>query len=131
MKKSFTGSEVASIFHSPIIGWAYDGNPIYGPYGYSTSEGGTIKLMESGYKTVSKTNRPSVDTYPVGFFVEDHEYAGIGDLDEYNGRFAKTPEFPKGVYAYYTTISESNESSGPFLGFRKPVFPYFLSLIHI
>ena len=126
LKKSFTGSEVASVFHSPIIGWAYDGNPIYGPYGYSTSEGGTIKLMESGYKTVSKTNRPSVDTYPVGSFVEDHEYSGIGDLDEYNGRFAKTPEFPKGVYAYYTTISESNESSGPFLGFRKPVFPYFI-----
>ena len=23
--------------HSPIIGWAYDGNPIYGPYGYSKS----------------------------------------------------------------------------------------------
>ena len=23
------------IEHSPIIGWAYDGNPIYGPYGYS------------------------------------------------------------------------------------------------
>jgi hypothetical protein len=22
------------LFHSPIIGWAYDGNPIYGPYGY-------------------------------------------------------------------------------------------------
>ena len=21
--------------HSPIIGWAYDGNPIYGPFGYS------------------------------------------------------------------------------------------------
>ena len=20
--------------HSPIIGWAFDGNPIYGPYGY-------------------------------------------------------------------------------------------------
>ena len=24
--------------HSPIIGWAYDGNPIYGPYGYSTRD---------------------------------------------------------------------------------------------
>ena len=21
--------------HSPIIGWAYDGNPIYGPFGYA------------------------------------------------------------------------------------------------
>ena len=24
--------------HSPIIGWAYDGNPIYGPFGYTSSE---------------------------------------------------------------------------------------------
>ena len=23
------------IGHSPIVGWAYDGNPIYGPFGYS------------------------------------------------------------------------------------------------
>ena len=24
--------------HSPIIGWAYDGNPIYGPFGYGDPE---------------------------------------------------------------------------------------------
>ena len=24
--------------HSPIIGWAYDGNPIYGPFGYSDAD---------------------------------------------------------------------------------------------
>ena len=29
------GEEVAAEYHSPIIGWAYDGNPIYGPYGYA------------------------------------------------------------------------------------------------
>ena len=33
--------------HSPIIGWAYDGNPIYGPYGYSTRTGGVVTLMKS------------------------------------------------------------------------------------
>ena len=27
--------EVATEYHSPIIGWAYDGHPIYGPYGYT------------------------------------------------------------------------------------------------
>ena len=36
--------------HSPIIGWAYDGNPIYGPYGYSTNSGGVVTIMKSGYK---------------------------------------------------------------------------------
>ena len=28
-------AEQVSLNHSPIIGWAYDGNPIYGPYGLS------------------------------------------------------------------------------------------------
>jgi len=25
--------EIDNLYHSPIVGWAYDGNPIYGPYG--------------------------------------------------------------------------------------------------
>ena len=33
--KRVNGQEVESSDHSPIIGWAYDGNPIYGPYGLS------------------------------------------------------------------------------------------------
>ena len=39
-----------------------------------------------------------------------------GDLDEHNGRFAKTPEFPDGVYAYYATIDVNG----------NPEFPYFV-----
>ena len=41
-----TGTE-----HSPIIGWAYDGNPIYGPYGYSdsTDDNSSVKILTSGY----------------------------------------------------------------------------------
>ena len=37
--------------HSPIIGWAYDGNPIYGPYGYSksTDDNSVVKILTSGY----------------------------------------------------------------------------------
>ena len=31
--KKVNGQETSSNNHSPIIGWAYDGNPIYGPYG--------------------------------------------------------------------------------------------------
>mgnify|MGYP003314649717 CR=1 FL=1 len=54
------GIEVSNSHHSPIIGWAYDGTPIYGPYGYSTPEGGVIKQMRSGYElNVNLTNRPS------------------------------------------------------------------------
>ena len=32
--------EVNSGYHSPILGWAYDGNPIYGPYVYKEADGG-------------------------------------------------------------------------------------------
>ncbi len=37
--------------HSPIIGWANDGLPIYGPYGYSTATDATsgIRRMVSGF----------------------------------------------------------------------------------
>ena len=30
-------------------------------------------------------------------------HAGLGDLDECNGRTGVTPEFPKGIYHYYAT----------------------------
>ena len=42
--------EIESSDHSPIIGWAYDGHPIYGPYGYVTRSGGVVTQMKSGYK---------------------------------------------------------------------------------
>ena len=35
--------------HSPILGYAYDGNPIYGPYAYNNTTGGFIRRMDSGY----------------------------------------------------------------------------------
>ena len=42
------GNEQESDRHSPIIGWAYDGNPIYGPYGFANIDGtGGIKCIES------------------------------------------------------------------------------------
>lgn len=103
--------------HSPIVGWAYDGNPIYGPYGFDTQSGGNIRKMESGYRLKTDfINRPSFTLYPIGFFVEDYEYAGIGDLDENNGRYCITPEFPNGTYAYFCTID---------LLFN-PIFPYVI-----
>jgi hypothetical protein len=103
---------------SNIIGWAYDGNPIYGPYGYSDSENSNSipKLLESGY-TLNPSNivdRPS--NFDAGFFIEDYEYTNSGDLDENNGRFGKTPEFPNGVYAYFATLGDS----------FTPKFPYFI-----
>ena len=47
--------------------------------------------------------------------MEDFEYAaGLGDLDVYNGRFAVTPEYPAGTYAYYVTIDAGGASAYPY-----------------
>ena len=119
--------EVDNEYHSPIIGWAYDGNPIYGPYGYTNATGGSVRRMKSSYETqVTGTNRPPTTIYPAGFFVEDYVYTGTGDLDEHNGRYCITPDYPNGVYAYFTTINFTVDSSGPFKNYRRPVFPYLI-----
>ena len=63
-----------------------------------------VRRMVSGYTQVSKGNRPPVGVFPAGTFINDFIYTADGDLDEFNGRFCKTPEFPDGVYAYFCTI---------------------------
>ena len=66
---------------------------------------------------------PAVSTsYPLGRYMEDNDYLGDHgytqgvdfDLDQYNGRFCVTPEFPNGTYAYFVAISTNG----------TPVFPY-------
>ena len=114
--------------HSPILGYAYDGNPIYGPY---ANVDGALKYIESSYKPLSgqRPDGPNISKFPAGFFIEDFTYIeGFGDLDEHNGRFAATPEYPNGVYAYYTTVDQNltNNPSDPFNGARKPKFPYIV-----
>ncbi len=92
--------------HSPIIGFAYDGNPIYGPYGYHNPMGGTnVQSMTSSYSiNMNRTGGPSEATYPLGVFIDDYTYlSGSGSLDENNGRFCVTPEYPEGTYAYFCT----------------------------
>ena len=131
---TITGNrEVSSKVHSPIIGWSYDGNPIYGPYGYSSPSGGTVREMVSGYVSLVSSGRPDpISTsgqkiYPEGFFIEDYQFNNSGDLDEHNGRFCVTPEFPDGIYAYFATINNgSTETSGVFKNYKKPTFPYLL-----
>ena len=117
--------------HSPILGWAYDGNPIYGPYGYSKINGGIVTLIKSSYRlNQTRPSGPPTSVYPIGTFVEDFVYYELDDdsfLDQNNGRFCVTPDFPNGTYAYFTTINENNnESSGVFKNYRIPKFPYVI-----
>ena len=91
-----------------LIAWAADGFPIYARYGYSEANDAAspLKSMTGSFQYVStvSASRPAVTTYPLGTFVQDWTYvAGSGDLDECNGRFGVTPEFPNGIYHYYAT----------------------------
>lgn len=106
--------------HSPILGWAYDGNPIYGPYGFSNavdSSSGVVR-QTSSYQlvTTSPTNRPNTTKYPLGTFVDDYEFVqGSGSLDFNNGRFCKTPDFPEGRYCYFLTVDANGAGVYPYI----------------
>ena len=128
--------------HSPIIGYAYDGYPIYGPYAYLNTNGtGAITRMKSSYSIDNtlatgdpRVNGPDIDeeyTYDNthlgvevtevfinGYFKEDYSYtvnSASDYLDEHNGRFCITPEYPNGTYAYFATVDENHNSVFPYL----------------
>jgi hypothetical protein len=121
-----------AIHHSPIIGYAFDGYPIYGAFGYANADGtGGIARMRSSYRIRSITDRTTLadgtsvtgtqagpaisQQYPLGYYIEDFEYVpGLGDLDENNGRFCITPEYPNGTYAYFVTIDSTGEATYPY-----------------
>jgi hypothetical protein len=91
-----------------LIGWAADGFPIYARYGYSaaTDANSAIKVMTPSFrlKASPDVNRPATSIFPMGAFTQDYEFvAGLGDLDECNGRSGVTPEFPSGIYHYFAT----------------------------
>jgi hypothetical protein len=195
----FTGGYTQTDGHSKIIGFAADGYPIYGPFGYLSpqdSSSPTVRMSSSYQSNNTGDNRPPAVTvtltanttansyitvastfglnpgmrvtvnsagltanqywienvglatatgpakfpggtnqiqlnanvtvtkdatitfeYLSGVFVEDWSYVqGSGTLDQYNGRYCVTPEFPNGTYAYFCTQNISNQ----------PVYPYFV-----
>ena len=78
---------------------------------------------QRAYGAAASQSGPAVSaTYPLGRYMEDNAYRGdLGqtqgvqfDLDEYNGRYCVTPEFPQGTYAYFTSIAADG----------TPVYPY-------
>ncbi len=105
--------------HSPILGYAFDGNPIYGPYGYinPTNPSSGVKIMKSSYR-ITEVQRVN-GTIPDGTYIEDFVYEeGLGDLDEHNCRFCKTPEYPGGTFAYFVTVDPDD--------ITLPRYPYIV-----
>ena len=94
--------------HSPIVGFALDGYPIYGFVGWDAD--GEVAEMTSSYRLKDgETGYNGID---------DYEYvAGLGDLDACNGQWGATPDYPEGTYHYHTTWVNGEGGIG---------FPYFI-----
>lgn len=118
---------IDSTIHSPLLGFAYDGFPIYGAYGYKNlnGTGGIVRILSSYSlkNQTTRTNGPAVgqtigtQTFFNGYFKEDYEYIASSDperLDDHNGRFCVTPEYPNGTYAYFTTVNADHSSAYPY-----------------
>jgi hypothetical protein len=118
--------------HSPLLGFAFDGYPIYGSYGFANADGsGGVVRETSSYQLRSITQRhtladgtalssgqwgPDVSAqYPLGDYAEDYQYvAGSGTLDQYDGRFVVTPEYPQGTYAYFLPVDAGGNNVYPY-----------------
>lgn len=102
---------------------------------------GTSNLALTGRTTIPQwavrldnvaSNQPGPNvsaSYPLDDYMEDNDYLGDRintntgtnyqqgvdfDLDQYNGRWCVTPEFPNGIYAYFVSINSNG----------TPAFPY-------
>ena len=105
--KTYAESAAAITQHSPILGWAADGYPIYGPYGYAKpmdSTSGLIRMRTGytlrngsngtdnmttrtslphwtvtlGYSYTATTTGPTVAAAGLGKYIEDYAY--LSDL---------------------------------------------------
>jgi hypothetical protein len=89
-----------------LLGYAADGFPIYTSYGHgvATNASSPLKPMRSSWRLKSGERSGGPGGKYDGRFTADYEYVpGSGDLDECNGRFGVTPEYPQGIYHYYIT----------------------------
>ena len=112
---------------SPVVGWAFDGLPIYGPYGYSDATDNTsaIARINSGWELDTRTRgTANADETtgpggkPTGQFIKDFKISASagssGYTDSYNLRLAVTADSATPIYHYVVTIDADG----------KPAFPY-------
>ncbi|NQZ89407.1 MAG: YHYH protein [Colwellia sp.] len=83
---------------SPLVGFAADGYPIFGPY---FDDNGTIRKAVSSFQVIAGSRPSGTDspggTYD-GTYRDDYQYVvDYGDLDECNGMTVD------GVYGYFIT----------------------------
>jgi len=141
--------------HSKLVGWAFDGNPIYGPYGYKNGVDDTdgvarqysayvlqndrTTVIPSGSNTVA-TAPPSISEYPMGSFIEDYIYDPIAAATGGGRLSTETPDFlttevPEYINFQRTVEGIMDENNGkvcntpefPVELYPDGVYCYFLS----
>ena len=149
------GSTTAPSKHSPILGWMFDGLPVYGPYGYSSALDATsgVRRMIGGFvlrngattgvdnittagRTVpawslrnggTSVAGPAVSTtYPLGRYVEDNAY--LGDLQKSSGvYYQQGTDFDLNEYnvRYCVTPEFPNGTWAYFLNITSAGVPQF------
>ena len=98
---------IATGGHSPLIGFALDGWPVYGPVGWKDTNR-MSKLLKSSYTGAS-------DAYGNPTYV-----AASGDLDECNGLVSPTPDYPEGIYHYVMSLEANTDGT-----VKREISPYF------
>lgn len=98
---------VASGGHSPLIGFALDGWPVYGPVGWKDTNRQS-KLLKSSYTGATDT------------FGNPSYVPASGDLDECNGLVSPTPEYPEGIYHYVMSLEAHANGT-----VAREISPYF------
>lgn len=110
-----------------LIGYAADGFPVYGPFGYKHADDSKSELIvlkpsfrvRKGKRvtpdkktnetkdlgTTSSADTPLAENKNAKPICEYEYIDKLGDLDDYNGRFGVTPEYPNGTYYYVISNS--------------------------
>jgi len=89
-----------------LVGYAADGFPIYTSFahGVATNAASPLKQVRSSWQLKKGERDGGPGGKPDGKYTRDYEFvAGSGDLDDCNGRFGVTPEYPQGTYYYCIT----------------------------
>merc|ERR1712079_285913 len=97
-----------------IYGWAFDGFPIYGPFGYDDGNdaGSTVVRITSKYKCeINNVECTTVEKQTAGNWAYSSD--NDGHLDDRNGRWTKTPEFPNGMYVYVLNVDSDGNVAFP------------------
>lgn len=109
----YAWEDIDPTVHSQIIGFAFDGFPVYGSYAWDANTTEVVEILSSyRFKTAAEGGQDGYNGMDDFVYVAD-----AGHLDECNGRFHATPEFPDGIYAYHSTRHSFDGSLG---------FPHFL-----